>query len=46
MLVVPSAVLTLVDLFVAVMKVTVPVAIIQLEDSAALMEVEVSAANM
>ena len=36
----------LVDLFVAVMKVTVFVAIMQLEVSATLMQVKVSAANI
>ena len=46
MSVVPSATLTLVDLFVAIMQVTVSVAIIQLEISAAHMQVKVSAANM
>ena len=45
MLVVPSVTL-LVDLFVAVMKVTVSVAIMQLEVSATLMPVKISATNM
>ena len=46
MLVVLSATLMLVDLFVAVMKVAVTVAIIQLEVSATLMPVNISAANI
>ena len=46
MLVVLSATLKLVDLFVAVMKVTVSVAIMQFEVSATLMQVKISAANM
>ena len=41
-----SATLTLVDLLVAVMKMSVSVAIVQLEVSAALMQVKSSAANM
>ena len=46
MSVVLSATLTLLDLFVAVMKVTVSVAIMQLEVSATLTPVEISASNM
>ena len=46
MLVVLSATLILVDLFVAVKKMTVSVAIMQLEVSATLMQVKISAANM
>ena len=46
MLVILSAKLMLVDLFVADMKVTVSVAIMHLEVSATLMQVKVSAANM
>ena len=46
MLVLLSAVLMLLDLFVPVMKVTVSVAIVYLEVSATLMQVKVSAANM
>ena len=46
MLVVLSATLMLVDLFLAVMKVTICVAITQFEVSATLMSVKISAANM
>ena len=46
MLVVLSATLILVDLFVAVKKMTASVAIMQLEVSATLMQVKISAANM
>ena len=46
MLVVISATLMLVNLFVAVMKVTVSIAIMQLEVSATFIQVKISAANM
>ena len=46
MLVVLSATFISVDLFVAIMQVTVSVEIIQLEVSAQFMQVKVSAANM
>ena len=46
MLVVLSATLILVDLYVAVMKVTVSVAVMQLEVFATLMPVKISVANM
>ena len=46
MLVLISATLTLVDLLVAVMKMSVSVAIVQLEVSEALMQVKSSATNM
>ena len=46
MLVVLSATFLLVEFFVAIMQVTVPVEVIQLEFSVPFMQVKVSAANM
>ena len=46
MLVVHSATIMLVDLFVAITQVTVSVAVMQLELSATFMQVKVSPANM
>ena len=46
MLVVLSATFILVDLFLAIMQVTVSVEIVQFEDSAPFMQMKMSAANM